>query len=266
MAEGLRGEMTVLDQAYAALQSGGEAEALVFWHALADVELFLVLEAEAVGEVMAPRVFDLADGPLLLAFDSEERLAGFSADPVPYAALPGRVVAGQLAGQGLGLGLNLGSGAVSEAILPVEAMEWLAKMLAQAEPEAREARISGLRLPHLPPALLAALRALVPGQAAAALAEAEYQGGGRGHVLAFAGLEVGDEARMARTVTEALAFSGVDAAALDVVFLKPEAALFRRIAEAGQVLEPLIRALAVETAPVQRQGPGTDPMRPPRLK
>ena len=35
--------MSVLDQAYAAMTSGGEAEGLAFWHALADAELFLML-------------------------------------------------------------------------------------------------------------------------------------------------------------------------------------------------------------------------------
>ena len=256
--------MTVLDDLYAAMQVGGEAQALAFWHALADAELFLVLEAEAVGEVMAPRVFDLADGPLLLVFDCEERLAGFAAQPVPYAALPGRVVAGQLVGQGLGLGLNLGSGAASEAILAAEAMEWLALMLTQEEPGVLEARIVRLTAPHLPGGLMAGLVGLLPDGAQGALALAEYAAGGQGHMLALVGLAAQDEARMARAVTEALAFSGLDAAALDVVFLE-DGALFQRIVKAGRVLEPVARAVKVE-APVQRQGPGTDPARPPRLK
>lgn len=262
--------MTALDRAYAAMQRGGEPEALAFWHILADAELFLVLEREAVGEGMTPRVFDLADGPLLLAFDSEERLAGFSAAPVPYAALPGRVVAGQLAvqrtGPKLGLGLNLGTGAPSEAILPAEAMAWLAQMLTQGDPEPTEARIVRLAAPHLPPGLLAALSGLLPVGVSAALAQADYGGGGRGHLLAVSRLAPPDEVRLARAVTEALAFSGFDAASLDLVFLDPQAALFGQIAVAGQVLEPVAQAAAVEAAAVVRQGPGTDPNRPPRLK
>lgn len=262
--------MSVLDQAYAAMQARGEAQALVFWRTLADAELFLVLEAEAVGHVMTPRVFTLSEGPLLLVFDSEERLAGFSADPVPYAALPGRVVAGQLAGQArglrLGLGLNLGTGAASEAILPAEAMEWLAQMLTQDAPEAREARIVRLAASYLPEGVLAALAGLLPQGARGALAQAEYRGGGRGQVLALTGLASQDEARMARAVTEVLAFSGVDAAALDLVFLAPQAALYQRIAGAGRRLEPVVPPVRPQNPPVVRQGPGTDPERPPRLK
>ena len=54
--------MSELDRAHAALQDGGEAEGMAFYRALADAELFLLLEAEAVGEVMTPRVFDLTEG------------------------------------------------------------------------------------------------------------------------------------------------------------------------------------------------------------
>lgn len=255
--------MTVLDMAHAAMTDGGEAEALAFWRALADAELFLVLEREAEGDTMEPRVFDLSMGRMLLAFDAEERLATISDDPVPYAALPGRVIAAQLAGQGLALGLNLGTGAGSETVLPAESIDWLAEMLTQAEPEEREAQIARLAAPLMPEALVAALTGLLPPGGVAALAQAEYQAGGWGHVLAFAALAAEDEARMARAVTEALAFSGLDAAALDLVFVAAEAALFRRIASAGRVLqgaEPVAEVESVST------GPGMDPQKPPRLK
>ncbi len=259
--------MTALDRAHVAMQAGGEVESLAFWRVFADAEVFVVLEREAVAEVLEPKVFDLSMGRMLLAFDTEERLATISDLPVPYAALPGRVVAGQLAGQGLALGLNLGTGAASETVLPAEAMDWLAQMLTQNEPEEREARIVRLALPLLPEGVLHALQGLVPGQGVAALAQVEYVGGGWGHVMAFAGIAANDEARMARAVTEALAFSGLDAASLDLVFCAPESTLFGRIANAGQVMRPLMAPMPVEIPlALAPQGPGTDPNRPPRLK
>ena len=93
--------MTELDTAYDLMAGGDEAAGLRFYRALADATLFIVLEREAEGEVIAPRVFDLESGPVILAFDSEERLASLGPDPVPYAALPGRIVAQQMLGQGL---------------------------------------------------------------------------------------------------------------------------------------------------------------------
>lgn len=258
--------MTVLDAAHAAMTAGGEAAALAFWRALADAELFLVLEREAEGDTMEPKVFDLSMGRMLLAFDAEERLATISDLPVPYAALPGRVIAAQLAGQGLALGLNLGTGADSETVLPGDSIDWLAQMLTQAEPEEREAQIARLALPLMPEGLVQALTGLLPPGAMAALAQAEYQAGGWGHVLALAGLAAEDEARMARAVTEALAFSGLDAAALDLVFLAPDAALLQRIGRAGLTLRGAELVVVAENPAPAAKGPGMDPERPPYLK
>ena len=111
------------------MQAGDAAAGLRFYRLLADATLFLLLEREAEGERVDPRVFDLPDGPVLLAYDSEERLAVMGDGPLPYAALPGRLIAQQMLGQGLSLGLNFGTGAASEALLPPEALRWLCEML-----------------------------------------------------------------------------------------------------------------------------------------
>jgi hypothetical protein len=192
-------------------------------------------------------------------------LATISDTPVPYAALPGRVVAAQLAGQELALGLNLGTGAGCETVLAAGSIDWLAQMLTQEEPEERQAQIARLAAPLLPEGLGQALRALLPVQSQGALAQVEYQDGGWGHVLALSGLSPEDAPRMARAVTEALAFSGLDAAALDLVFTEPDAPLFVRIAQAGQMVQPMPRAPDDSPAAAPK-GPGTDPDRPPRLK
>ena len=89
--------MTPLDLAYeamAAAPDGDDAPRLRFYERLADGEMILLLEKEAEGETLAPRVFDLEDGPVVLVFDTEERLGAFTGMPAPYAALPGRVIAG----------------------------------------------------------------------------------------------------------------------------------------------------------------------------
>jgi hypothetical protein len=261
--------MTVLDAAHAAMEAGGEvggseAAALAFWRAFADAELFLVLEREAQGEVIEPRVFDLSMGRMLLAFDTEERLATISDDPVAYVALPGRVVAAQMAGQELALGLNLGTGAGCETVLAAGSLAWLTEMLTQEAPQERQAQIARLAAPLLPEGLRAALMALLPGQGLGALAQVEYTDGGWGHVLALSGLAEGDAEQMARAVTEALAFSGLDAAALDLVFTEAGSPLFQRIAAAGLVVQPAPRA--ADPGPTVPKAPGTDPDKPPRLR
>ena len=255
--------MTDLDRLHAAMTVGGDAEGMAFYRALSDAELFLMLEDEAAGDIMAPRVFDLAEGAVLLAFDNEERLAGFAAGPVPYAVLPGRVIAAQMAGQGLSLGLNLGSGAASEVILPPEALTWLMQMLEQAPPEALEARIAGFAPPEVPQAVLSALLPALAGTERAHLVGVHYQDGRRGQMLALTGVAAGAEAKTARAVTEALAFSGIEAGALDVVFLSDgDAAL---VAMAGKSLV-IDAPVPVPAVPFQPAAPGSDPTRPPILR
>ena len=259
--------MSHLDDLYAALQTGGDAEGMAFYRALADAELFVLLEAEAVGEVMTPRVFDLADGPVLLAFDSEERMAGFSGEVLPYAALPGRVVAGQMVGHGLSLGLNLGSGAASEVILPPEALDWLMAMLEQAPPEALELRVAAFEPPAVPGAVLATLAGALTGVVRAYVVGVRYDGGRRAQMLMLTGVEAAAEAKVLRAVTEALAFSGLDASALDTVFRPEGDAMLARLAGVALVLQGEAMAEPVPEVPVgPPSGPGMDRSRPPILK
>lgn len=230
--------MTDLDRLYAALQTGGDAEGMAFYRALADAELFLLLMAEPDGENLVPRVFDLAEGSMLLAFDSEERLAGFAEGAVAYAALPGRVIAGQMAGQELALGLNLGSGAASEVILPPEALTWLMQMLDQKAPVALEARIAGFAPPNVPQALRDTLPQAISGATSARLVGVRYRDGRQGQMLALTGVAAAAEAKIARAVTEAMAFSGLDAGVVDLVFIGEGDGALSAMDGLALVLEP----------------------------
>ena len=263
--------MTELDLAHAAMQQGGDAEALRFYQVLADATLYLLLEREAEGERIHPKVFDLADGPVILAYDSEERLTamgqGQSDGGLPYAALPGRIVAQHLAGQGVALGLNFGSGAPSEVMLPPEAMGWLAEML-ETVPEQLQAQPEAFFAPQgLPDALADALIFTLGGAAglaqAALLVGVRYTGGRRGHILAVIGAHPAAEDPLARAMAEALAFSGVEAGELDVTFLAADDPVLAELARVARVFEvPQVTATEV----VQRSAPGADPDRPPRLR
>jgi hypothetical protein len=257
--------VTLLDAAHAAVTADPENETLRlrFFERLADGEMVLLLEREAMGDNLEPRVFDLEDGPVVLVFDREERLASFSGGIAPYAALPGRVIAGLLKGQGIGMGVNLGV-APSSMLLPPEAMDWLAETL-DAGPEEVEARPVEFLAPSVPEAVVTALDAKLArtgGLAATAyLAGVVYEGGRRGHVLAILDAADGAEGPLARAMNEALVFSGVEAGALDVVFLAsgtPVAEAMARVALRFDLPRP--EAAAAPSAP------GTDPSRPPRLR
>lgn len=258
--------VTLLDAAHAAVSADPENETLRlrFFERLADGELVLLLEREAEGDKLEPRVFDLEDGPVVLVFDREDRLAGFTGGIAPYAALPGRVIAGLLKGQGIGMGVNLGV-APSSMLLPPEAMDWLAETL-DGGPEEVEALPETFLAPTLPPAVIAALDAKLARAAglaqAALLAGVIYADGRRGHLLALLDAAEGAEPPLARAMNEALVFSGIEAGELDVVFLaaaSPAAKAMAKVALRFDLPVPKVQ----DHAP---SAPGMDPARPPKLR
>lgn len=259
--------MTLLDAAHAALSNdpGNEAHLLRFYERLADGELFLLLEREAEGETLEPKIFDLESGRFVLVFDREERLAEFTGGIAPYAALPGRVIAGLLRGQEIGLGVNLGV-ASSEMLLPAEAMDWLAEALEQG-PDEVEAVPEQFHAPKgLPDQLLSGLDAKLAragGLASAVLlAGVTYRGGRLGHMLAFLDAKPGAETALARAASEALIFSGIEAGEMDVAFLAsvdPVAVSMARVALRFDLPVP------EKEEPAAPSAPGMDPSRPPRL-
>jgi SseB protein N-terminal domain len=258
--------VTLLDAAHAAVSADPDNEALRlrFFERLADGEMILLLDREADGEQLEPRVFDLEDGPVVLVFDREERLASFTGGIAPYAALPGRVIAGLLKGQGIGMGVNLGV-AASSMLLPPEAMDWLAETLEDG-PEEVEALPQEFLAPSVPEAVIAGLDAKLAragGLAAAALlAGVVYRDGRRGHLLAVLDAADGAEPALARAMNEVLVFSGIEAGELDVVFLRasdPAAVAMARVALRFDLLAPQVHDLAPAA-------PGMDPSRPPKLR
>lgn len=267
----MQSDMTPLDLAQAAMDDAPDDDAarLRFHALLADTEVMVLLAAPAGDDAVAPEVFDLEAGRYVMVFDREERLAAFADAPAPYAALPGRVVIGQLAGQGIGIGLNLGV-APSSYLMTAAAVDWLAATLTQV-PVRTEGAIASLAPPAGVPdvvrqALADRLR-MLPGLATGAtLAAARYADGRRGHLLAVRDAGEADQARIAKAIGEALTFSGVEAGEVDVVFIATGAPLDARIRATGiefAIPAPVPAPVSAAVAPI---GPGMDPARPPRLR
>lgn len=262
---------TLLDHAHALMEAAPDEDALRlrFYERLADAELFLLLAEDSDGSTVRPAIFRLEEGDFAMAFDREDRLAAFSDAPVPYAALPGRIVARELAAAGTGLGLNIGV-APSAMLLAPEALDWLVVALS-ATPQAEEARPLAFAAPGgLPELLLKALDeklARLAGQAGfAVLAGVTYRDGRRGHMLAFAGAAAGAEPALAKAVSEALVFSGLEAGEIDVTFLPEGSPALAPLLARGlrfDLPEPVEEAVQVIGGPL---APGMDPKRPPKLR
>lgn len=259
---------TLLDTAWMAAEAAPEDDRLrlQFYGRLAEAELYLLLEEEPQGETLRPKVFDLEEGPIALAFDTDARLSEFTGLPAPYAALSGRALVEMLAGGGLGLGLNLGV-APSSRLLPPEILTWLHATLIE-RPEELELTLSALHPPKgLPEVLLGALDqrlARMEGLARMAyLVGTSAASGARGHMLVFVDAAAGAESALARAVQTALSFSGLEAGQLDVAFLPSSDA---RLADCARVGLRFDLPQAATPAPSPPKAPGSDPAKPPILR
>lgn len=257
-----------LDTAYIAMMADPDDDAarLRYYARLADGMVYLMLDQEAEDGAVQPMIVAIDDAQVVLAYDSEERLAATTDVPVPYAELPGRVVAAQLAGQNVALGINLGVGAFEFLVSP-EALIWLAQTLNNA-PANVSARPTSFEPPRgLPSALMQALDAKLAragGLAQAALlAAVRYDDGRQGHMLAYIGAVAGAEAALTRAASEALTFSGVEAGEMDVTFLAADQPVVERMARVALRFDLPIPAAATPTAPA---APGMDPSKPPNLR
>lgn len=261
-------DQTPVDLAHAAMQAAPDDDnaRLRFFERVADGEWFLLLEEEHDGEgPISPRVFPVEENSFVLAFDREQRLAEF-AGHAPYAAMSGRVLAEMLAGSGYGLGLNL-SVAPSEMLLPGEGVDWLHATLGNAPVEIHgkaEEVFPPAGLPELLITALDAKLAIAGGLAKLCyLAGVKYEDGVRSHLLAFVDQIPGAETALARLVSEALIFSGIEAGALDVAFFKSSDPVCASLARFG------LRFDLPEPEPFETNGPsapGMDPNAPPILR
>lgn len=261
-------EQTPLDAAHAAMTANDadDAARLRFYERLADSELFLLLTEEPVDENVSPEVFEVQDQSFVLVFDREERLAEFVGKTAPYAALSGRIVASLLAQQGMGLGLNL-EVAPSSILIPPQAIAWLDETLGNAPDEA-EAKIQEITPPvGMPESLLGGLDAKLATAAGLAhsayLVGVVYENGTRTHLLAFVDTVPGAEGALAKAVSEALTFSGIEAGALDVAFFQASDAMAASLAKWGLHFE---LPQPEEAQELGRAAPGSDPAKPPILR
>jgi hypothetical protein len=257
--------MTDLDEAHGVMQAAPDDDAarLRFYERLADTELFLLLTGEPVGDQITPEIFEIEDQQFALVFDREERLSEFVGRVVPYAGLSGRGLAQMLAGQGIGLALNL-QVAPSEMLIPSEAVDWLVETLSHAPQEA-EARLTEVTAPGgLPESVVTGLDrklAIAGGLARTAyLAQATYDTGVKGHVLAFIDAVDGAEKSIAAAAGEALTFSGIEAGVIDVMFVKASDQMAAHLAKVGLRFD-----LPQPEEPAAPVAPGSDPTKPPIL-
>ncbi len=256
---------TPLDQAHE-LMEADEAQSLRFHERLADAELFLMLEEEASDDRARPLIFQTSDGAFALVFDREDRLANFVDTPTPFVAMSGRRIAKMLAGEGIGLGLNLGV-APSSMLMPPATVDWLNEVLG-AKSIVTEAVPEQLHPPKgLPETLITALDTKLANMSgvvsAAYLVGVTYQGAQNGHMLAMIDVPPAAQEGVAEAISEALAFSGIEAGQLDVTFLEASAPHIEEFGKVGLKFDIPDLVLPATLKPL---APGMDHEKPPKLR
>lgn len=265
-----------LDRAHDAMQAdpADDAARLAFYQALADAEVFLLLQDVPEGEAIQPEMLELDGDTFALVFDTDWRLSNFTEEhlpgaAMPYAALPGRAVAAMLKGQKVGLGLNLGV-APSSILIPQAAIDWLATTLEET-PEETAREITGIDAAgalsdQLLPALIAKLSRAGGLASSAALATARFSDGTQGPLVGFTAPLPGAEQALARSVQEALVFSGIEDLVLEVAFFAPGSPEASALDVKGQPIPLPLPEPESEALDADRRPPGSDPERPPNLK
>lgn len=256
---------TFLDKAYLAMDAAPDdpRARLAFFDRMASAELFLLLAGEPEGNQVTPRLFPVEDGHVALVFDTEERLSDL-AGAAPYAALTGRQLAPMLKGQGIGLGLNLGV-APSSFLLDQNGLEWFADVLTERSEVVQVIPSEAYPPSGFPEILIGALDAKLAGcgglASSAYLSGVTYGDGARSHLLGFVDAVPGAEGALSEAIREALAFSGIEAGVLDVVFLRatdPIAAKLSTVALRFDLPQP--------EEPTAPKSLGSDPGKPPILR
>lgn len=270
-------DITALDRAHSKMAADLEDNAarLGFYGALADAELFILLTIEAAGDAISPEILDLEGDKYVLVFDSEERFAQFTTTPAPYAALPGRVIAGMLTGQKIGMGLNLGV-APSSIVIPYAAMDWLTEALS-INPELQSQQALGRTnqglgtfspasetTVRLAPILTEKLRFSAGLVSAVILANLHNTDNSETAVLGFLGAPDTAHPGLARMAQEALVFAGLEGHPLDVLFLQSESPQAKRMIKVGtEIRLPKVQIPVTKTEII---APGSDPTKPPILR
>lgn len=267
MSDGADMDLTQIDRAHAGMvaDEADDLARLRFYECLAETELFMLLENEAQGDQISPAMFEAEDQQFVLIFDREARMSEFYGKEIaPYAALSGRGMAQMLMGQRIGMALNMGV-APSAMLVSYDAVDWLAQTLGN-DAEEVDGQIIEVTPPNgLPETLLEALDRKLASAAGLAieayLCGVTYEGGGRGHMLAFVGTIEGAESALTAAVNEALVFSGIEAGMLDVAHLSGGDPVSMRVANVGLRFD-----LPTPQMP-QTPGanPGMDPSKPPKL-
>jgi hypothetical protein len=240
----------------------------LFYEALLDTELYLLLEKEIEGGIACPNLVETPEDKYALVFDTISRLVDFTGNSSPYLALTGRMVLPMLKEQNLGLGLNLNLAVSSEILLSSNDIDWLQNIVEQS-PKRLSDKITKFSKPSIPFVVrnslnnkLSYLSKFVP---EAWIVEVIYKSGYKSQLIVFVDINQKMHAVIARAVNEVVNFTLYDEKPIDVIFLNVDSPNLKKIRKIGISLN-FEKDLEEKNASFEPAVDLKENLKPPRLK
>ena len=256
-------QMSRMDKTYAHMLASPESDTagLRFYEAFCDTNLSVLVNAD-----LSMQVFETSQGKIILAFDTEERVAEFVDQPTEFIKMPGRELVTQLRGTDTGIGLNLNVAPTSQILTP-EILAWISELLSvdstllvdQVAGFSADCQLSA----EDRTALTDRLANFAGRVEAAYLCGVTYTDGAMADALFIVDCDPTIEADLFTAMIETQKFAKEDVADLAIKFISSSSPALLEIRRHGDELhlpKPIV------TPAFQPTAPGMDPDKPPKLR
>ena len=252
-----------MDKTYARMQAAPNSDAagLRFYEAFCDTNLHVLVNAD-----LSLQIFETSQGKLILAFDTEERMAEFVEQPTEFIKMPGRELVTQLKETDIGIGLNLNVAPTSQILTP-EILDWVSALLSvdstlmvdQVAGFSADCQLSDDDRTALTDRLVNFTGVVK----AAYICGVTYADGATADALFFIDCDQDIEADLFTAMIETQKFAMDSSADLAIKFISSDSPALPEIQRHGHQLH--IPAPIV-TPTFQPSAPGMDPNKPPKLR
>ena len=232
---------------------------LILFRRFLETELFILIDDP---ENPKPKLMQIDQGVILLAFDLEEKLIDFAGESSFFISMSGRRLISQNASIGIAVNLNNSGGGY---ILTDEVIEWLMKNT-QVTKEVLQSTTNEIASPSI---ITEQFVELLDEALAASFGLAEYailvqdltKLKSKSLLLIFVGSVKLYHDALAQQASEAFSLSGIQDIILDITFCKSEDELVKKALLVGLRFD-----LPQIEKPSEPKAPGMDPTKPPLLR
>lgn len=254
---------TRLDVVYQRMQSSPESETagLRFYEAFCDANLCVLINADT-----SMQVFETSQGKIVLAFDTDERVAEFISEATEFIKIAGRDLVMQLLASETGIGLNLNVAPTSQILSP-DILTWLSEFLAESSSFSIDQVVAisppDQWLDDHKTAISTQLEKYAGMIASAYFCSVTYSDNTVADAVFIVDCDPTTEAVLFTALVESQKFLDKNTAEIAIKFISPDNQEFPEICRVGE--EIVISKLTVihTSAPT---APGMDPDKPPKLR